>query len=98
VAEALIAFLSIPDPLADETEDELDEVFGDLEVDVGGIGEVTGWCVDADGVRLFLAAQEPARVIRALIETVRRLDVRPPSKLVANDPDSGAKLYEQTLA
>jgi hypothetical protein len=98
VAEAMTAFLSISDPLTDETEEELDEVLGELEVDVGGIGEVVGWDVDAEGVRLHLEADEPERVIAVLVETLRRLDVRPPSKLVASDPMSGETLYERSLA
>jgi hypothetical protein len=65
VAEALTAFLSIFDPLADRTEAALDDVFG---------------------------------VIAVLVETLRRLDVRSPSKLVASDPATGAKLYERSLA
>jgi hypothetical protein len=66
VAEALTAFLSIFDPLADRTEAALDDVFG---------------------------------VIAVLVEALRRLDVRSPSKLVPSDPATGAKkLYERSLA
>jgi hypothetical protein len=97
VTEALTAFLSIPDPLADETEDALDEVFGDLEVDLGGIGEVIGWDANADRVRLALRADEPERVIAVLVATLRRLDVRPPSRLVASDATTGATVYERSL-
>jgi hypothetical protein len=37
-------------------------VFGDLEVDLGGIGGVPGWDIDADGVRLYLDADETRRM------------------------------------
>jgi hypothetical protein len=49
-------------------------------------------------VRLHLEADEPERVIAVLVETLRRLDVRPPSKLVASDPMTGETLYERSLA
>jgi hypothetical protein len=98
VAEALTAFLSIEDPLHDETEDALEEAFGDLEVNVGGIGELVGWDVDADGVQVHLLADEPERVIAVLVETLHALGARPPTKLVASDPASGTPLYERWLA
>jgi uncharacterized protein YuzE len=95
VAEALTAYLSIADPLADETGDELDDVFGDLEVDLGGIGEVIGWDVHADGARLHLAAEEPARVIAVLVPALRKLPVASPWRLVASDPETSEELYER---
>lgn len=94
----MTAFLSILDPLGDETERAIDEAFYDLEVRLGGIGEVVGWDAYADGVQLHLSADEPERVIAVLIETLQALDVRPPSKLVASDRASGAILYERSLA
>jgi len=97
VTEALTTFLSIQDPLDDETEDALEDTFGDLEVSLGGIGELVGWDADADGVRLHLLADEPERVIALLVETLRTLQVEPPSRLVASDPDDGTTLYERSL-
>lgn len=97
MAEALTVFLSIQDPLDDATEDALEEAFVDLEVNLGGVGELMGWDADADGVQLHLLADEPERVIAILLETLRTLDVRPPSKLVASDPTNGATLYERSL-
>jgi hypothetical protein len=44
---------------------------------------------DADGsyeVPLSLTTRVPERVTRVLVESLRRLDVRPPSTLVASDP------------
>lgn len=98
MAEALTVFLSIQDPLGDETEGAIEEAFGDLEVSSGGIGEVVGWDADADGVQLHLLADDPERVIALVVETLHRLDVQPPSKLVATDPTTGATLYERSLA
>jgi hypothetical protein len=97
VAEALTAFLSTQDPLHDETEDALDEAFSDLEVNLSGVGELEGWDVDADGVQLHLLADEPERAIAILVETLHRLDVQPPSRLVASDPTNGTTLYERYL-
>ena len=97
MTEALTAFLSIEDPLLDETEEALEEALGDLEVDVGGIGELVGWDVDADGVQVHLLAEEPERVIAVLAEALPALGARPPTKLVASDPASGAALYKRLL-
>ena len=97
MAETLTVFLSIQDPLGDETEEALEEAFVDLEVDLGGIGEVEGWDADADGVVLHLLADEPERVIALLVATLHALDVQPPSKLVASDPTNGSTLYERSL-
>ena len=97
MTEALTTFLSIQDPLADEIEDALEAAFGDLEVSLGGIGELVGWDVDADGVQLHVLADEPERVIALLVETLRALEVQSPSKLVASDPDDGTTLYERAL-
>ena len=98
MAEALTAFLSIQDPLGDETEAAIEDAFGDLEVNLGGIGEVVGWDADAEGVQLHLLADEPERVIAVLVDTLHRLDVQPPSPLVASDPTTGTRLYERSLA
>lgn len=93
----LTAFLSIQDPLDVETEDAIEEAFSDLEVSLGGVGEVVGWDADADGVQLHLLADEPECVIAILVETLHTLDLQPPSKLVASDPTNGATLYERSL-
>jgi len=98
VAEALTVLLSIQDPLDDETEEAIEEAFDDLGVDLGGIGEVVGWDADADGVQLHLMADEPERVIAVLVDALPRLQVQPPSRLIASDPTSGATLYERPLA
>jgi hypothetical protein len=45
-----------------------------------------------------MATDEPERVIAMLGETVRKLDVRPPSKVVASDPMTAETLYECSLA
>jgi hypothetical protein len=98
VAEALTVFLSIPDPpLGDRTEEVIQEAFDNLDWRVSGIGEVVGWDADVKGVQLQLLADEPQRVIPFLIEALHALDVRPPSKLVAADPATGATLYERSL-
>jgi hypothetical protein len=97
VAEALTAFLSIPDPLGDETEEAIQEAFDDLDGRLSGIGEVVGWDADSKGLQLHLLADEPQRVIPLLIEAVQALDMPPPSKLVATDPATGATLYERSL-
>jgi hypothetical protein len=98
VSEALTAFLSIENPLHDETEAAIEAAFDDLEVSLGGIGELVGWDADADRVELRLVADEPERVIALLVETLRTVDVQPPSRLVASDPANGTKLYERNLA
>jgi hypothetical protein len=98
VAEALTAFLAIQDPLSDETDEAITTAFEDLELTLGGIGEVVGWDAAADGVQLHLLADEPERVTPLLIQTLRTLDVQPPSKLVAMDPASGATLYERSIS
>jgi hypothetical protein len=97
MAEALLVFLTVEDPLGDETENAIEEAFGDLDWRLGGIGEVVGWDAAAEGLQLHLMAEEPERVIAVLAETLRALDVRPPSKLVASDPASGETLYERSL-
>jgi hypothetical protein len=98
VAEALTIFMTVQDPLGDETENAIEEAFDDLEVRIGGIGEVVGWDADADGLQLHLVAEEPERVIALLSETLHALDAKPPSKLVASDLASGDTLYERSLA
>jgi hypothetical protein len=97
VAEALTAFLSIPDPLGGETDEAIHDAFDELDRRLSGIGEVVGWDADVEGVQLYLLADEPPRVIRLLIEALRALDVAPPSRLVATDPATGATLYERSL-
>ena len=97
MAEALTIFLTIEDPLGDETENAVEEAFDDLDVRLGGIGEVVGWDAAAEGLQLHLLAEEPERVIAELPETLHALDVQPPSKLVASDPASGDTLYERSL-
>ena len=97
MAEALTAFLSIQDPLDDGTEDAIEEAFDDLGVSLGGIGEIVGWDADAEGVQLHLVADEPEPVIALLVDTLHRLRVQPPSRLVASDPTNGARLYERSL-
>jgi hypothetical protein len=98
VAEALTAFLAIPDPLGDETQEEaIEEAFGNLDWRLSGIGEVVGWDADIDGLQLHLLAEEPQRVIPLLLEALHALDVPRASKLVATDPATGAILYERSL-
>jgi hypothetical protein len=97
VAEALTAFLSIPDPLGDETREAIQEGFDNLDWRLSGIGEVVGWDADVEGLQLHLLADEPRRVIPLLIEALHALDVAPTSKLVATDPATGAILYERSL-
>jgi hypothetical protein len=97
VAEALTAFLSIPDPLGDETDEATKEAFDNLDGRLTGIGEVVGWDADVKGLQLHLLADEPQRVIPLLIEALHALDVPPPSKLVVTDPATGAILYERSL-
>ena len=70
MAEALTAFLSIQNPLGDETEDAIQEAFDDLEVSLGGVGELVGWDADADGVQLHLLADAPERVIALVVGTL----------------------------
>jgi hypothetical protein len=98
VAEALTAFLSIPAPLGDETEEAIEEAFDELDWRLSGIGEVVGWDVDVKALQLHLMADEPPRVIPLLIEALRALEVPPPWKLVATNPATGATLYERSLA
>jgi hypothetical protein len=97
VAEALTAFLFIPDPLGDETKDVLEEAFDSLDWRLSGIGEVVGWDADVNGLQLHLLADEPQRVIQLLIEALYALDVPPPTKLVATNPATGSTLYERFL-
>jgi hypothetical protein len=97
VAEVLTAFVSISQPLEEETDEAMTAAFEDLEVGLGGIGEVIGWDAAADGVQLHVLADEPKRVIALMIGTLRTLDVQPPTRLVASDPASGATLYERSL-
>jgi hypothetical protein len=97
MAEALTAFLSIPDPLGDETEEAIEEAFDNLDWRLSGIGEVVGWDADSKGLQLHLLADEPQRVIPLLIEVLHALDVPPPWKLVATDRATGATLYERSL-
>jgi hypothetical protein len=96
VAEALTAFLSIPDALGDE-EEAIRAAFDNLDWKLSGIGEIVGWDADVNGVQLHLLAHEPQRVIPLLVEALHALDLPRPSKLVAADPASGATLYERSL-
>jgi hypothetical protein len=64
VAEALTAFLSIPDPLGDETKDAIQEAFDDLDWRLSGLGEFVGSDADVNGVELHLLADEPQRFAR----------------------------------
>ena len=99
MAEALTVFLTVEDPLGDETENAFEEGFDDLDLQLSGIGEVVGWDASADGLQLHLMAAEPERVIAVLTETLHALDVvQPPSRLVSSDPASGHTLYERSLA
>jgi hypothetical protein len=43
MAEALTVFLTVQHPLGDETENAFEEAFDDLDLRLGGIGEVVGW-------------------------------------------------------
>jgi hypothetical protein len=97
VAQALTAFLSVPDPLGDETEEAIQAAFDNLDWRLTGIGEAVGWDADVKGLEMHLLADEPQRVIPLLIEALQALDVLPPSKLVATDPATGATLYERSL-
>jgi hypothetical protein len=97
VAEALTALLSVPDPLEDETTEEIQEAFDKLDWKLSGIGEVVGWDADIQGVQLHLLAHEPQRVIPLVIEALRALDAPRPWKLVATDPATSATLYERSL-
>jgi hypothetical protein len=98
MAEDLTVFLTVEDPLDDETEDAVDEAFGALEVRLGGIGEAVGWDLSAEGVQLHVIGWEPERVIAELTQTLHALGAQPPSKLVACDRASGDTLYERSLA
>jgi hypothetical protein len=95
--EQLTAFLTLEDPLSDETEAAIEAAYADLEVDVGGIGEAFGWDADGDGVQLHLLAEEPERVIAVLAGTIAALGARPPARVVATDPATGVTLYEREL-
>ena len=74
---------SIRDPLDDAIEDAIEEDFDELEVNLGGIGEIVGWDADADGVQLH--SDEPERVIALLVDTLHRLPVQTPSRLISGD-------------